>query len=56
MHSFTLDNGLAVHVLPYGEAPFVRATLKLKGSTTASEPKKGMERHDGIHRDEWLWG
>ena len=42
MHSFTLDNGLAVHVLPYGDAPFVRATLRLKGSTTASEPKKGM--------------
>lgn len=42
LHTVTLDNGLDVIILPYGEAPFVRATLQLKGDTRASEPYPGF--------------
>ena len=38
LHRFTLDNGLEVAVLPYGEAPLVRVGLKVKGDTRAGDP------------------
>jgi zinc protease len=38
LHRFTLDNGLEVAVLPYGEAPLVQVQLQVKGSGSMAEP------------------
>lgn len=38
MHRFTLDNGLEVAVLPYGDAPLVRVGLQVKGDTRTGDP------------------
>ena len=35
---FTLDNGLRVAIMPYGEAPLVRVGLQVKGSDEVSVP------------------
>ncbi len=38
LHRFTLDNGLDVAILPYGDAPLVRVGLKVKGDTRTGDP------------------
>ena len=38
LHRFTLDNGLEVAVLPYGDAPLVRVGLQVKGDTRTGDP------------------
>ena len=38
LHRFTLDNGLEVAVLPYGDAPLVQVQLQVKGSGNMAEP------------------
>ena len=38
LHRFTLDNGLEVAVLPYGDAPLVRVGLQVKGDTRTGQP------------------
>ena len=38
LHRFTLDNGLEVAVLPYGDAPLVRVGLQVKGDTRTGYP------------------
>ena len=37
INQFTLDNGLNVSILPYGEAPLVRVALKVKGDVRTEE-------------------
>lgn len=38
MREFKLDNGLNVVVMPYGEAPIVRASLMVEGNNNLSSP------------------
>jgi zinc protease len=38
MREFKLDNGLNVIVMPYGEAPIVRASLMVEGNNALSSP------------------
>ena len=38
LHRFTLDNGLEVAILPYGDAPLVRVGLQVKGDTRTGQP------------------
>ena len=38
MENFTLANGMNVFILPYGEAPLVRAALKLRETGEESMP------------------
>lgn len=38
INEFTLDNGLRVAIMPYGEAPIVRVGLEVEGSSNTSEP------------------
>jgi len=43
LRMFTLDNGLEVYMLPYGDAPLVRAGLLVGGiSTSSPEGKAGL--------------
>lgn len=43
LHRFTLDNGLEVAILPYGDAPLVRVGLSVKGDMSSGEPR-GINR------------
>ena len=36
---FTLDNGLRVAIMPYGEAPLIRVGLQVKGTDNVSDPE-----------------
>jgi zinc protease len=38
LRRFTLDNGLTVGILPYGDAPLVRVGLRVKGDMRTAEP------------------
>ena len=45
MRRFTLDNGLDVAILPYGDAPLVRMRYKAKGDSSNIEPTPGLDRY-----------
>jgi zinc protease len=38
MHEFTLDNGMRVGIMNYGEAPLIRVGLQVEGGNSTSEP------------------
>ena len=44
MRRFTLDNGLDVAILSYGDAPLVRMQYTAKGDSSRIEPKPGFDQ------------
>lgn len=49
IEEFTLDNGLKVAVMPYGEAPMVRVGLEVRGNSDTSEPWGIDEIAEGLY-------
>ena len=45
LRRFTLDNGLDVAILPYGDAPLVRMRYKAKGDSSNIEPIPGLDQY-----------
>ncbi|MEC7985957.1 MAG: insulinase family protein [Myxococcota bacterium] len=43
LRRFTLDNGLNVAILPYGDAPLVRVQYTMKGDPSNVEPRSGLD-------------
>jgi zinc protease len=45
LRKFTLDNGLDVAILPYGDAPLVRMRYSAKGDSSNIEPTPGLDMY-----------